>query len=93
MHTLAGVGVANRAGMNSIKLTAFAALLLSSAACHRDKPADGPAETAGKKIDNAAEVTKEKAKDAKDETKEAAKDAKEATEESAKDTKNNFKKK
>lgn len=64
--------------MNTKQLTALGAtLLLSLAACHRDKPAEGPAENAGKKVDNAAAETKEEAKEVKKETKEEAKETKE----------------
>lgn len=49
---------------------------LSLAACRSDKPAEGPAERAGKKVDNAAEKTKKAGSDAVDATKETAEDAK-----------------
>ena len=49
---------------------------LSSSACRSDKPAEGPAERAGKKVDNAAEKTKQAGSDAVDATKETAEDAK-----------------
>ncbi|WP_394825786.1 hypothetical protein [Pendulispora albinea] len=39
------------------------------AACHDRKPAEGPAERAGKKVDNAAQETKGAAKDVKDDIK------------------------
>jgi hypothetical protein len=52
----------------------FAAL--SMTACRSEKPAEGPAERAGKKVDNAADKTKEAGKDAVDATKETAGDAK-----------------
>ncbi len=37
--------------------------------CHRDQPAEGPAEKAGAKIDKAADDTKDAAKDTKDDVK------------------------
>jgi hypothetical protein len=49
---------------------------LSTTACRSDKPAEGPAERAGKKVDNAADKTKQAGKDAADATKETAEDAK-----------------
>jgi hypothetical protein len=49
---------------------------LSLGACRPDKPAEGPAERAGKKVDNAADKTKQAGKDAADATKETAEDAK-----------------
>jgi hypothetical protein len=42
---------------------------LGSPACHRDTPAEGPAEKAGEKVDKAARDTKDAAKDTKDDVK------------------------
>lgn len=56
---------------------AMALVLVALASACRHKPAEGPAETAGKKVDNAAEKTKDAAKDGVDATKNAAKDTKE----------------
>lgn len=53
---------------NSSLLWCLAAVVLS-VGCKTDKPADGPAERAGKKVDNAAEDVKQTAKDAKDDVK------------------------
>jgi hypothetical protein len=53
-----------------LSVSAFAGI-----GCH-PKPAEGPAERAGKSVDNAADKTKDAAKDAADSTKDAAGDAK-----------------
>jgi hypothetical protein len=49
---------------------------LALAACRSDKPAEGPAERAGKKVDRAAEKTKKAGSDAADATKDTVDDAK-----------------
>jgi hypothetical protein len=54
----------------------FAVAALGVAACHDNKPAQGPAERAGEKVDDAAEDTKDATKEAADDTKEAAEDTK-----------------
>jgi hypothetical protein len=65
-----------RRGMNARLVLAFAAAL-SIAACGGDKkPAEGPAENAGKKVDNAAEDTKNATEEAAQDTKDVAKDTK-----------------
>ncbi len=45
-----------------------AAILVTSAACHR-RPAEGPAEKAGRSVDDAARKTGDAAKDAAHDTK------------------------
>jgi hypothetical protein len=63
-----------------VRMTLVAGCLVISAlslvACRTEKPAEGPAERAGKKVDRAADKTKETGKDAADATKETAEDAK-----------------
>lgn len=61
--------------ISSVLVTAIAA----SIGCH-PKPAEGPAEKAGKSVDNAADKTKDAAKDAAESTKDAAGDAKKKVE-------------
>jgi hypothetical protein len=69
-----GVGTnMNRASCWIVSLALVSSLTL---ACKSDKPAEGPAERAGKKVDKAAEDTKQEGKKAVDSTKEAADDAK-----------------
>ena len=62
-----------------MRMLVFASLLAASTVtaigCH-PKPAEGPAERAGKSVDNAADKTKDAAKDAAESTKDAAGDAK-----------------
>jgi|GEM_PF-998686 len=58
------------------RLACIAALVLLCAACRRDKPAEGPLESAGKSVDNAASDTKEAVKDGAENTKDAAKKTK-----------------
>ncbi len=52
------------------------ALASASAVACEKRPAEGPAERAGRKVDNAADSVKQGAKDAKDDAKEAVKDDK-----------------
>lgn len=48
------------------KLCALGFTVVALTACHHDKPAEGPAERAGKSVDQAATDTKNAAKDAGD---------------------------
>jgi hypothetical protein len=48
---------------------------IALAACHHDKPAEGPAERAGEKVDQAGADTKDAAKDAADKTGEKTEEA------------------
>ena len=48
---------------------AVLALALASTGCHRDTPAEGPAQKAGAKVDKAAQDTKDAVKDTKDDAK------------------------
>jgi hypothetical protein len=57
-------------------VTAILSGSLLAVACHKEKPAEGPAERAGRKVDEAAEKTKEAGQKAADDTKEAAHDTK-----------------
>jgi hypothetical protein len=50
----------------------FVGVVLLAGCGGSNQPAEGPAETAGKKVDRAADDAKEKADDAKDETKKKA---------------------
>jgi hypothetical protein len=54
----------------------FLALSLAAGCGGSQKPAEGPAERAGKKVDNAAGHVKDAAKDAKDKVEEKAHQAK-----------------
>jgi len=73
-----GTAVALRRCMKRKSLNANSTLLwcicaLGLALGCRDKPAEGPAEQAGKKVDNAAAEVKEEAREVKEEAKEAVK--------------------
>lgn len=58
-----------------VLISLLGASAITAIGCH-PKPAEGPAERAGRSIDNAAGKTKDAAKDAAESTKEAAGDAK-----------------
>lgn len=55
--------------MKTSHLLAMLFLTFAASACHRDTPAEGPAERAGEKVDNAAKDTKDNVKDARDSVK------------------------
>ncbi|MFO0680208.1 MAG: hypothetical protein U0169_27040 [Polyangiaceae bacterium] len=57
----------------TLSLSAFLVVVGSSLVACVDKPAEGPAERAGKKLDDAASDVKKEAKDAKEDVKDAVK--------------------
>lgn len=71
----------------------FAAAMLALVACGEKRPAEGPAERAGKSVDGAASDTKKATKAAAEDTKDAAENAADATEDAASQTKKDVKKK
>ena len=66
--------------MRNILFASLVIASLSAFGCAQPKPAEGPAERAGKSVDNAAEKTKDAAKDAAESTKDTAQDAKKKVE-------------
>ena len=69
--------VATTVGMNIKRMLPIAFVLVGvSAGCHKERPAEGPAERAGRKVDDGASKVKEETKEAADDTKDAAHDAK-----------------
>lgn len=72
---LSGAKGTSRARRAPARSLLAAALLLVSAGCHPDQPAEGPAERAGKSVDKAAADTKEGAKKAGDKIEQKADEA------------------
>jgi uncharacterized protein YjbJ (UPF0337 family) len=80
--------------MNIQRMLPLCLLIALGTACHDDRrPAEGPAERAGRKVDDGASKAKEKTKDAAEDTKDATKEAADDTEDAAKDAKKKAKKK
>lgn len=72
-----GTTIATPARMNIMRMLPICFVLVAfGAGCHDKRPAEGPAERAGRKVDDAASKTKEKTKEAAEDTKDAAEDAK-----------------
>jgi hypothetical protein len=89
-----GTTLATSSAMSTKRMLTISLVLVAFAtACHDKRPAEGPAERAGRKVDEGASKTKEKTKEAAEDTKEAAGDAKDEVKDDAKDAKKKAKKK
>jgi hypothetical protein len=79
--------VQEASGMKTILTLSMLALGSAVACGGNDKPAEGPAEQAGKDVDEAAKDTKEAAEDASEKAGQKAEEAGDAIEEGTKDEK------